>query len=230
MAASAYTTYDTFGPFPNATFGGSGIPNDSVAAAKQIVQGTDTITIALNATQRFSNPPLTDNGAGIFYATKGSNCGVDTDPVGCPSLNQGALWNFNYYIDVAGGGNIEDYQIDIYYDFDPAAGTPLGSLGRIDVTAALILNSATATRVEDSQNLLFGFLASGVAGYVFQPGGAFNPNVNGNYQFLITVSDPNFGVPLDTVAIEVQVVPVPAAAWLFGSALGLLAWVRRRTT
>jgi hypothetical protein len=25
------------------------------------------------------------------------------------------------------------------------------------------------------------------------------------------------------------VVPVPAAAWLFGSALGLLAWVRRRT-
>jgi len=26
------------------------------------------------------------------------------------------------------------------------------------------------------------------------------------------------------------VVPVPAAVWLFGSALGLLGWVRRRTT
>lgn len=27
-----------------------------------------------------------------------------------------------------------------------------------------------------------------------------------------------------------QVIPVPAAAWLFGSALGLLGWIRRRAT
>jgi hypothetical protein len=27
----------------------------------------------------------------------------------------------------------------------------------------------------------------------------------------------------------IQVVPIPAASWLFGSALGLLAWLRRRT-
>ena len=31
-----------------------------------------------------------------------------------------------------------------------------------------------------------------------------------------------------TAEYHVQVVPVPAAAWMFGSALGLLAWVRRR--
>jgi hypothetical protein len=29
-------------------------------------------------------------------------------------------------------------------------------------------------------------------------------------------------------AMKFQVVPVPATAWLFGSALGLLGWARRR--
>lgn len=33
----------------------------------------------------------------------------------------------------------------------------------------------------------------------------------------------------DTVSTTVNVVPVPAAAWLFGSALGLLGWMKRRT-
>jgi hypothetical protein len=28
--------------------------------------------------------------------------------------------------------------------------------------------------------------------------------------------------------VEVTIIPVPAAAWLFGSALALLGWIRRR--
>ena len=41
------------------------------------------------------------------------------------------------------------------------------------------------------------------------------------------------GITLGTVgaaALVFQVVPVPAAVWLFGSALGLLGWARRRNT
>jgi len=35
---------------------------------------------------------------------------------------------------------------------------------------------------------------------------------------------------IDNVSIDTQVIPVPAAVWLFGSALGLLGWMRRRVS
>ena len=34
--------------------------------------------------------------------------------------------------------------------------------------------------------------------------------------------------PINYIARPNGVVPVPASVWLFGSALGLLGWVRRR--
>ncbi|UCG72258.1 MAG: hypothetical protein JSV45_13565 [Chromatiales bacterium] len=49
------------------------------------------------------------------------------------------------------------------------------------------------------------------------------PLGEGTYSYLIqqTASDPT------SYSLEFQVVPVPAAVWLFGSALGLLGWLRR---
>ena len=37
-----------------------------------------------------------------------------------------------------------------------------------------------------------------------------------------------FTALIDNVTIDTQVVPVPAAVWLFGSAIGLLGWMRKR--
>ena len=223
-AAQATPVYDTFGPLDEATFGGQGIPNDEVAISSQFVDGDVTIIVAMSATQRYSNPALTNNGAGTYFATPGSNFGGNNE-----SANEGALWNFNYYMKVIGTNGatpvLADYQIDLYYDFDTGFDTALGSLGKINVTNA-ILGSANpgATLLEDSQNLMFGFLASTIPGVIAPPAGAFDPNALGEYNFAIQVSRAGFGV--EAVAMDVQVVPEPASLTLL--TLGGLALTRRR--
>ncbi len=157
--ASAFTIYDDFGSFPDATWGGTGIPNDAVAASRQFIDGDTTITVAMNATGRFSNPQLANNGAAVYTAGTGSNFGGAGE-----SATEGALWNWNYYIDIDSPDKVlADYQIDIWYDFDPAGPRSCCDLtgsGRIDVTAFLVATAPGTTLVEDSQNLLFGFLGT----------------------------------------------------------------------
>ncbi|MEM6331601.1 MAG: hypothetical protein AAF790_15320, partial [Planctomycetota bacterium] len=199
-AAPASPIFDTFGPLPQATFGGTGIPNTEVAVSSTFEDGDNIITVALSATQRFSNPPLTNDGAGTYFATVGSNFGGNGQ-----SMTEGALWNFNFYIDVDGINGatpvLADYQIDVFYDFDPAADTPLSSLGRIDITAGLGLAMDTVSTTEEgSQNLLFDFLENPVFPFntvVFPPAGSFDPNASGEYTFAITVSSGGF--PAETV-------------------------------
>jgi len=223
--AQATPVFDTFGPLNGATFGGQGIPNQEVAVSKQIVNGDVTITLVMSATQRYSNPALTNDGVGTYFAGPGSNFGGAGQ-----SVTEGALWNFNYYMKVEGTNGatpiLADYQIDLYYDFDTGLDTPLGSLGSINVTNA-ILGSVTpaTTLVEDSQNLNFGFLAAAIPFVVSPPAGAFDPNALGEYNFALTIS--SAGLPLETVAMDVQVVPEPASLAL-GMIGGALMISRRR--
>jgi len=220
--AWAAPLYDTFGPLPQATFGGTGIPNTEVAISSQFSNGTSLITVAMSATQRYSNPALGNDGAGTYFAGTGSNFGGAGQ-----SPNEGALWNFNYYINIdSTHETLSDYEITIFYDFDPAFDNGPAGLGTINVTNAI---PGGTTLVEDSQNLMFGFLATGVPFVVTPPAfGPFDPNVQGEYNFGIQVAQAGWGV--ENVRMDVQVVPVPAAIWLFGSALGLLGWMRRKAT
>lgn len=225
-AASADPVFDTFGPLPQATFGGQGIPNTEVAASTQIVDGVNTLTIAMSATQRFSNPALGNDGAGTYFATPGSNFGGNGE-----SSTEGALWNFNFYMSIDGPNSpaLADYQIDLFYDFDPGADTPLNELGRGDVTNVILTDPnvpATTPLLEGSQNLLFNFLALDIPGLQDSPQFAgFDPNALGEYSFALQVSRAD-GLFLDSVAIDV-VVPAPASAALLVAG-GLMTARRRR--
>jgi hypothetical protein len=224
--ASATPLYDTFGPLTGANFGGVGIPNDSVAISSQFEDGANLITVAMNATQRFSNPVVTNDGAGTFFAGPGSNTGGNNE-----SSLTGALWNFNFYIDVTGpGAKLADYDISLFYDFNPAFDNGPANLGVINITNGILASAnPLTTNVQGSENLLFNYLATSIPGYLTAPGGAFtsfNPNATGEYNFAIQVTRSGWNV--EQVRMDVQVVPVPAAVWLFGSALGLAGLMRRR--
>ncbi len=233
--AVADPIFDTFGPLPEATFGGQGIPNTEVAAGTQFTDGDmRVLTIAMSATQRFSNPALTNDSDGTYFAGPGSNFGGNGE-----SSDEGALWNFNFYVDIDDmtGDNrvLTDYQIDLYYDFDPGVDTPFNELGRINITNSIIAAENDpmdplppgGTRVEGSQNLLFSFLGLNIPGLVDAPDfAAFDPNAAGEYSFLLTVSRLS-GVPLETVAIDVVVVPSTSTLAMLGP-VGLVAMRRRR--
>ena len=224
LSVSADPLYQDFGALDEATFGGAGIPNEEVAIST-FVNGSTSITVAMSATQRFSNAEVTNDGNGTYFARPGSNFGGDGE-----SGNEGALWNFNYYITIdSTTETLLNYQIDIFYDFDPALDneTGLGSINLTNALAGLGLGPNTPTTVEDSQNLLFGFLATTDSFVITAPTGPFDANALGEYNFGIRVSQALSSFE-ENLKIDVQVVPIPAAAWLFGSALLGLSVVKRR--
>ena len=226
--ASGQVIFDTFGPLPEATFGGTGIPNGEVAQSKQFTDGDNIITVALSATQRFSNPPLTNDGAATYFATPGSNFGDPANPTTpSPSATEGATWNFNFYAKVespTSSPQITDYQFDLLYDLDPGANTPLVDFGKINLTNSVAFSpDPTTDLIEDSQNAFFAFLTTSLPGFVDPPPTSFDPDVDGEYGFVIQVSN-LAGFNVENVAITV-VVPEPASAMLLG--LGTLAMLRR---
>jgi len=217
--------FDIFGPLPEATFGGSGIPNDNVAITNITtgVEGFETfITLGVSATRRHSNPALTNDGAGTFFAGGGSNFGG----MGQSSF-LGALWNFDFFVKVVGHAPASDFDFKLLYDFDPLTGTADADLGIWDLNSFI----SAVNPAQTSQNLLFGFLANSLIPEITAPAGSFDPNAGGEYSFALLASQR--GDPLGRSAIDVNVsaVPVPAALPLFGTGLfvmGFVGWRRRK--
>jgi hypothetical protein len=85
----------SFGALTAATFGGSGIPNNWVQKG-----GVGGAVLGLTATQRYSSPVVTNDGAGTFFAGVGYSTGV---------LSQ---WNFDYYVNPGSSGSFFSLAID----------------------------------------------------------------------------------------------------------------------
>jgi hypothetical protein len=168
IASPIDPTFTTFGKLNNATFGGTGIPNTSVAVTK-VTSGGHNFTLGLTAHQRYSNPVLENDGAGTFWAVSGGDTANHE-----PSY---ARWNVGYYVNVNPGLCVFDlrYSVRIYYDKNPA-----------------IDNNVTAYRTlwdsQNSDNLGYGFSIFGIPLSGF-PGGTFDPNATGEYSFALVLME-----------------------------------------
>jgi hypothetical protein len=107
--AAQFAPTGSFGALPEATFGGTGIPNNAVERGYTSDARRGDVTIGLSATQRFSSPALSNDGAGTFFATPGL------------STASRAKWNFDFYV---GGTGASNYFYRLFIDNNAASGPP----------------------------------------------------------------------------------------------------------
>ncbi|MES2216470.1 MAG: hypothetical protein V4481_04215 [Patescibacteria group bacterium] len=188
---------------PGATFGGTGIPNTSVAVAT-----SGNATIGLSASARFEDPAVTDDGMGTFFAAAGNDAAQ-----GQPGY---AKFNFNWY---ASGG--PGYYAKLLYDLDPAFNNDISTMKSLGEVA---LSGST---IQDSWNNGMAFLLTGLP----LGGGPFNPNIAGEYSYGMQLLNSDHVVVAATY-INVQTgsprtgtsVPETGASWVY-LGLGLIGIV-----
>jgi PEP-CTERM motif len=210
FAAPITPSFDSFGAQPTFTFGGSGIPNSFVA----VTQLTGGVVLGLSATQRFSAPAPTNDGAGTFTALAGS-----------PTANTLSGWNFDWYL---ASGTVAGKTFKLFYDFDPTTANDQATHGVINFGNA----GGTGQVNQNSQNLGAGFLATtnaliGVTAPSFTP---FNTHALGSYTFALVAFDSS-NIELGRSAIAVAVVPEPGTTAMMLAGLcgmGLIASRRRK--
>jgi hypothetical protein len=219
----------------------------ALAMLASAVASSATLQLTSVFTKPGSNPgaPLTISGNALFEYTPGSSLVAQGEWVGTAAFNNQLIYQLRadgMVIDISDSADVDTSTAS---SFSCTEGTFLSIFGAngcgnynlgenyVDETT-LDYSSLNPTRISapGSDDWYYGDMQS-LWNYTNMQIYGFDPVPEaGKTAFVLSNrtggADSGDGFSMTFAYVSGPVVPVPAAAWLFGSALGLLAWTKRR--